>query len=177
MDNEGRLFSQVAAEAGVSAETAMVACYLLNLSRKGKSMDDAAALMRKPRHEVRGYARDWGISFSDYMTSPQPLSLMWEKARRGLWELKLGDVLIATAVSDGTGTGCYIATRNTHKLRANGSSAVIAMRRLSEMLEQAAVEIFGVEDVAVWVNLDGKHQKVAPTSAEDPAKLQRALSA
>lgn len=177
MDNEGRLFSQVAAEAGVSAETAMVACYLLNLSRKGKTMDDAAALMRKPRHEVRGYARDWGISFSDYTTAPQPLCLIWQKVKRGRWELKLADVLVAYAVSDGHGTGGYIAKRDTHSLRADGSSAAIAMRRLSEKLEQLATDIFGVEDVAIWIDFDGEHQKAAPSSAEDPDKLRRALAA
>lgn len=177
MDNEGRLFSQVAAEAGVSAETAMVACYLLNLSRKGKTMDDAAALMRKERADVRSYARDWGISFSDYMTSPRPLRIVWEKAKRGRWELKLGGMLIAVAVSDGTGTGSYIASRQTHELTERGSSAEIAIRRLSEALERQSVEIFGLDDVQILMALDERHQLVAPVTDADPAKLQRALAA
>lgn len=178
MDNEGRLFSQVAAEAGVSAETAMVACYLLNLSRKGKSMDDAAALMRKDRAEVRSYARDWGISFSDYMTSPQPLVLTWTKAKRGRWDLLLDGLLIASATSNGRGDGGYVATRETHDLRENGSSYEIAIRRLSVEIEKRSVEIFGLDDVQIWIAFeDGNHDLCAPKSDADTAKLRRALAA
>lgn len=177
MDNEGRLFSQVAAEAGVSAETAMVACYLLNLSRKGKSMDDAAALMRKGRAEVRSYARDWGISFSDYMTSPQPLRLTWVKTKRGRWELSLDGLLIAFAVSDGSGTGSYVAKRETHELVEFGSSAEIAIRRLSEKLEQHSVAIFGLDDVQIFMAFEHGHDLVAPKSDADTGKFRRALAA
>lgn len=173
MHNEGRLYSQVAAEAGVPTEKAMIACYLLNLSKEGKTLDEAAALTRRDRCEVRDYARDWGISFSDYMTSPQPLVVTWEKAQRGLWELKLDGLVIATAISDGTGTGGYIAQRKSHSMRADGSTAEIAMRRLSAELERRSVEIFDLEDVQIWMGGD----LLAPLPSADPATLRKALAA
>lgn len=176
MNNEGRLYSQVAAEAGVPTEQAMTACYLLQLSRQGKTLDEAAALMRKPRHEAREYARDWGISFADYIMSPQPLAITWAKPKRGLWELKLDGLLIAAATSDGNGTGAYTARRETHDMTESGSSAEIAMRRLSVEIERRSVEIFGVDDVQIWIEQDGARDILAPRAAEDPGKLQRALA-
>lgn len=177
MHNEGRLFSQVAAEAGVPIEKAMIACYMLNLSREGKTLDEAAMLLRKDRCDAREYARDWGIAFSDYMTSPQPLSLSWQKAKRGRWELMLDGLLIAVATSDGRGDGSYTAKRESHSLECGGSSAEIAIRRLSAELEKQSVEVFGLDDVQIWMEDDGHRDLLAPQPATDPAKLRRALAA
>lgn len=177
MHNEGRLFSQVAAEAGVPTEKAMIACYLLNLSREGKTLDEAATLLRKQRCEAREYARDWGIAFSDYMTSPQPLSLTWAKAKRGRWELSLDGLLIAVATSDGRCDGGYTARRESQSLECSGSSAEIAIRRLSTELEKQSVEVFGLDDVRIWMDDAGQLDLLAPQAAADPAKLRRALAA
>lgn len=175
MQNEGRLYSQVAAEAGVTIEKAMVACYLLNLSREGKTLDQAAQLTRKDRCEVRDYARDWGIAFTDYVTAPQPLQIAWEKVKRGRWELKLDGLLIAAADADGAGG--YIATRLTQNITCNGSSAEIAMRRLSIELERRSVEIFDLDDVRIDMIEDSQRTTLAPQPAADPRKLRTALGA
>lgn len=175
MENEGRLFSQVAAEAGVPIERAMVACYLLNLSKQGKSLDDAATLIRKPRCEARDYARDWGISFSDYMTTARPLILTWTKPKRGRWELLLDGLLIA--VADADGHGGYKAHRTNPELVAYGSDAEVAIRRLSIELERRSVEIFGLDDVVIEIDQGGELSRMAPKLAEDPHKLRRALAA
>jgi hypothetical protein len=173
MDNEGRLFSQVAAEAGVPAEKAMVACYLLNLSRQGKTLDEAATLLRKRRCEARDYARDWGISFTDYKPARKPLVLKWTKPRRGRWELIVGDALVAAADSDGQGG--YTACAEAASIREVGSSAEVAIRRASIELERRSVEIFGVDDVEIRMVSDGCHDVMAPKSPADTAKLRSAL--
>lgn len=148
MDNSGRLYSQVAAEAGVSPDKAMIACYLSNLSAEGKSIGEACALMRQPRPIVRDYARDWGISFSDYRPSPQPLLLEWRKERRGRWVLKFDGLIVAEAESDGEGG--YVARQSDERdWTVTGSSADVAIRRMSNQLERASFEIFGVDDVVV----------------------------
>lgn len=177
MDNDVRLFSQVAAEAAVSAESAMVACYLLSLSRSGKSLDDAATLMRKPRAEVRSVARDWGIAFSDYMLTAAPLRLSWTKPKRGRWELHLGDVLIATADSAGEGNGSYIAYRDNDGIRVDGSSAVIAMTRCSEEIERRSVEISGVDDIEIYMTDADGSTLLAPKCPGNAHQMRRALAA
>lgn len=171
MDNEGRLYSQVAAQAGVTPERAMVACYLSNLSKAGKTMDEAATLLRKQRCDVREYARDWGISFVDYSPAPQPLRLEWVKPKRGRWELKIGDAEIAEAITDGNGCGSYMARRGTGDWHY-GSSAEIAIRRLSEEMERDSVGLFGVDDVVISMQGSGR---VAPKEPGDAHKLAAAL--
>ena len=175
MQNEGRLYSQVDVEAGVTTEKAMVACYLANLSKQRKTLGEAADLIRSPRHAARDYARDWGISFSDYMTSPQPLTLTWTKPKRGRWELKLDGLLIA--VADADGKGGYIAHRTNPALTVVGSDAEIAIRRLSVEIEQRSVEIFGLDDVVIEIDQAGEISRMAPKLAADPGKLRRALAA
>ena len=175
MQNEGRLYSQVAAEAGVTTEKAMVACYLSNLSKQGKTLGEAAALIRSPRYAARDYARDWGIPFSDYMASSQPLTLTWTKPRRGRWELMLDGLLIASA--DAGGGGGYNAKLARPAIATSGSDAEVAIRRLSVEIEQRSLEIFGVDDVVIEIEQAGEVTRMAPKPAADPMKLRRALAA
>lgn len=165
MDNTGRSWQQVAAEASVAPEVAMTACYLANCAREGKSLDQAAQLLRKDRSEARSYARDWGIRFVDYVTAPQPLALVWTKPKRGLWTLMLGDVMVAEATPDGNGTGGYGARKNGEETHYFGSSAEIAIRRLSANLEARSVEIFGVDDVSIAMDLPDGRQHLVPPEA------------
>ncbi len=175
MQNDGRLYSQVAAEAGVAIERAMVACYLLNLSKEGKTLDEAADLIRKPRCEAREYARDWGIRFPDYVAADAPLALTWLKPRRGLWELRHAGSLIAQADADGEGG--YVAHSGALQMKRAGSSAEIAIRRLSAEMERAAVDVFGVDDV-VMTMLDPScgAVQVCPKPIENAAQLRQALA-
>jgi hypothetical protein len=174
MDNNGRLYSQVAAEAGVTSEQAMVACYLANLANEGRTLDQAATLLRKERHEARAVARDWSIRFTDYVTAPKPLALTWEKAKRGRWELSIGGELIAEAVSDGHGG--YDAKRGADA-PFGGSKAEVAIRRLSADLERRSVEIFGVDDVVIFIKLADGVERMAPKLADNPKRLAEALAA
>lgn len=181
MHNEGRLFSQVAAEAGVPTEKAMIACYLLNLSKEGKTLDEAATLLRKDRCEARDYARDWSIPFVDYDTKRQPLSLSWRKEKRGRWVLAVDGLTIAEATSDGHGgyTARELGASNPCRARlaADGSKADVAMRRLSLDLERRSVEVFGVDDVLIFIEDADGAEIVAPKMAEDAARLRKALAA
>ena len=180
MHNEGRLHAQVAAEAGVTTEKAMVACYLSNLAKDGKTLDEAAALLRKERCEARDIARDWGIAFSDYAPAAQPLSLTWQKEKRGRWLLMLDGAAIAQAVSDGAGG--YQAWRLSADKRigakVEGSNAEVAMRRVSAALDRQSVAIFGVDDVRIaMVDADGLVTALAPKVADNHAALRKALAA
>lgn len=173
MDNGGRSWQQVAAEAKVPAERAMIACYLSNLSRAGRSMEDAANLLRKGRGEVRTIARDWGLRFSDYSPAPQPLLLTWLKPKRGRWELAIDGALIAEAVAAGDdGYKARRIDREWHR----GSTAEIAIRRLSEDMERDCLDLFGVDDVVIVMKQDGftAHQ-VAPAVEDRAETLRRAL--
>jgi len=175
MQNEGRLYSQVAAEAGVTTEKAMVACYLSNLSKQGKTLREAAELIRTPRYAARDYARDWGISFSDYKASARPLKLTWTKPKRGHWELMLDGLLIASADADGEGG--YKAKHAGLAIATSGSDAEVAIRRLSVEIEQRSLEIFGVDNVVIWMDQAGEVTRMPPKLAADPMKLRRALAA
>jgi hypothetical protein len=184
MQNEGRLYSQVAAEAGVTTEKAMVACYLSNLSNEGKSLDEAATLLRKQRCEVRDVARDWGITFRDYSTVPRPLAIVWVKEKRGRWILAVDGAEIAEAVSDGHGgyNGRELVAGNPSRARiaSMGSKAEIAIRRLSVDLERLSVEIFGVDDIEIRMTdetVGGGYLVMAPKPADNAAQLRQALAA
>lgn len=184
MQNEGRLYSQVAAEAGVTTEKAMVACYLSNLSKQGKTLDEAATLLRKQRCEARDVARDWGITFRDYSTAPRPLALAWVKEKRGRWILAVDGAVIAEAVSDGRGgyDARELARGNPNRARiaAMGSKAEIAIRRLSTDLERLSVEIFGVDDIEIRLTdetIGGGYIVMAPKPSENVAQLRQALAA
>lgn len=177
MDNSGRLYSQVAAEAGVTTEKAMVACYLLNLSRQGKSLDEAAALLRQSRASARDYARDWGIAFKDYSAAAVPLAIDWRKEKRGRWVLEIDGALVAEAESDGKG-GYRARPAGSREWSHGGSRATVAIRLLSLMLERQSVRIFGVDDVVIsMLDADGIRERLAPKMAANTVDLQRALAA
>lgn len=66
MDNSGRMFAQVAAEAGVSPNRAKIAVYMSELARNGRSLADAATSLRRHQETVKKVARDFMIDFPDY---------------------------------------------------------------------------------------------------------------
>lgn len=66
MDNPGRLWSQVAAESGTTANRAKLAVYLHGLSEQGRTLEHAATLLRRKPETVKVLARDFMIDFSDY---------------------------------------------------------------------------------------------------------------
>jgi hypothetical protein len=66
MDNIGRLFDQVAAEAGVSANRAKLAVYVMGLASAGRSLADTANALRRKPDTVKVLARDFMIDFPDY---------------------------------------------------------------------------------------------------------------
>jgi hypothetical protein len=66
MKNIGKLWTQIAAEAGCTANKAKVAVYLRGLSEDGKTLDEAASLMRRKPDYIRRYAREFLIDFADY---------------------------------------------------------------------------------------------------------------
>lgn len=66
MQNIGKLWSQVAAEAGCTANKAKVAVYLRGLAHDGKTLTQAAELMRRKPEFVKRYAREFLIDFPDY---------------------------------------------------------------------------------------------------------------
>jgi hypothetical protein len=175
MDSSGRLYSQVAAEAGVAPERAMVACYLADLSRSGKSLNDAATLMRKDRSDVRTAAREWGIRFSDYEPDAPPVRLEWTKAARGRWELLDGRKLIAVATSDGKG-GYRAATEiaGVRSIEAKGSSAEVAVRRLSRAIERQSAHAVGAEQIEIIFAPTG--DCLAPKLVGDLKKMRKALA-
>lgn len=180
MHNEGRLFSQVAAEAHVTSEKAMVACYLANLAKDGKTLDEAATLLRKPRYEARDVARDWGIVFSDYSPATAPLPMDWAKEKRGRWILAFDGLIIAEAVSDGAGGyhAWRLAGEKRIGTRHEGSNAEVAIRRLSIALERDSVAIFGVDEIRIGMpDPDGAYIALAPKIADNRAELCRALAA
>lgn len=174
MDTTSKLYSQVAVEAGVSIERAMVGCYLSDLSRSGKTLDDAAQLMRSTRSSVRCAARDWGISFSDF-TPGSPVRLEWEKERRGRWILKSGKMVVAEAASftEG-GVHGYRAKTIPDGLTQEGSSAEVAIRRLSLAMEAMSAHTLHADDVEI--HMPGVGQ-VAPKVEPLAANMKRALSA
>ena len=175
MDNTGKMYSQVAAAAKVTEQQASVACYLLNLSRSGKRLDDAAALLRMERPEVRDHARSWAIPFEDYQPNSNPLTLTWEKPKRGLWELKHDGAVIAVAQSDGEG-GYSAAIGGGIRQSFDGSSASVAIKHCSRALERLSLTVLGVDDVVIiGPSPIGELVTVAPTDIGDRATLARAL--
>lgn len=181
METHRRLSSQVAAEAEVAADVATLAVYLLDLSRAGKTLDQAAALTRRERWQVRDIARDWGIAFPDY-EARAPRVMTWARERPGRWTLKLDGLDVAEATSEELSPG-----RRGYRARSlmdaapedsEGSSAEVAIRRLSIRLDQQARRLFDADDVAIWMQFpDGCRDQMAPKVAEQPERLRRALAA
>lgn len=175
MENSAKMFSQVAAAAGVTDQQAMVACYLLNLARAGKQLDEAAALLRMSRPEVRDHARSWAIPFTDYTANTAPLKLTWIKAKRGLWELHHDGRVVAVAQSDGSG-GYTAAITGRPRDHWDGSAAYAAIGRASHALERDSVERLGVDDVVILgPRADREIDQLAPKDIGDRASLARVL--
>lgn len=89
MDNCARLFTQIAAEGGVTPAKAKVAAYLFGLSRQGCSVERAAAALRRKPSTIRTMCREFLIDLSDYT----PMSR----------ERKKGDVEPRYALNIGSG--------------------------------------------------------------------------
>jgi hypothetical protein len=175
MNNEGRLCSQVAAQAGVTPDKALTAVYLSNLAKAGKTIDQAAALARLHRSDVRNVARDWGFQFVDYKPGA-PARLTWQKLKRGSWALHAEDGT-SVAVADADGKGGYTAALDVNT-RADGSSALVAARRLSRAIDRRARDLFGTDDVLIiFEHPEGWTEHLAPPVAENPGKLRAALAA
>lgn len=66
MENQGRLFGQIAAEAGISKRRAKIALYLSGLAGEGRTLTYAASALRLQPSTIRTYAKDFLIDFSDY---------------------------------------------------------------------------------------------------------------
>lgn len=174
MDSTSRPYSQVAQMAGVAPEKAMVACYLLDIARAGRTLDDAAELMRKNRANVRHIARDWGIDFADYSYG-DPLVLAWRKTAPGKWALEQAGKVIATAnriTKNGYSYFQAVGFDGGHV--ETGSSAEVACRRLSIIMEEFSVKLFGIDDVEITMPEIGT---LAPKAEPLAPKLREALSA
>lgn len=176
MDNTGKMFSQVASAANVSEQQATIACYMLNLAKDGRSLNDAAALLRLSRAEARDHARSWAISFADYdATAPKLLSIAWVKERRGCWTLAVSGDVVAVAESDGEG-GYRARREGATQWQWRGSSAAVAIKRASREIERDSLTIFGVDDVViVGPGADGKVAQLAPVDVGPRATLRAAL--
>lgn len=153
METTTKLHSQIACEAGVSKDAAQSAAYLLDLSREGKTLDQAAELMRRGRSDVRSIARDWGIPFPDYTPAP-PLMLGWSKTAGGGLELHLGGQLVAqahrlesAARTDTAFEARWLATPNGPVERA--ATALAAAKKLSVEIDRHAVALLGADDIAI----------------------------
>lgn len=174
MESTSRLHVQIAIDAGVSEDEAKVAAYMLDLSRAGKTLDHAASLLRKERGDARDVARDWGISFPDY-TPTTPRKLAWHKPVRGEWVMQDGQAVLARITPKvDNGTRRYWARweYDNGYLSAEGSSAEIAARRLSKMIERQSLPLFGMDDIEIHFLDAGR---LAPDRAADPFKLRSAL--
>ncbi|MEA1083231.1 hypothetical protein SFC76_03075 [Sphingomonas sp. CD22] len=148
---------------------------MANLAREGRTLDETAALLLKPRNEARDFARDWGIAFPDYVAK-RPLVLTWALEERGCWSLKVDGLLLASATANRNGGGAYTARREDIDFETGGSTAEIAMRRMSVELEREAVAIFGVDDVQIWMAGPHRDDLLAPDVTEDPSALRSALA-
>lgn len=66
MDNIGRLWHQVAAEAGVSSNKAKLAVYVMGLADQGKTLAYIAAQIHRKPEVVKKLSREFIIDFPDY---------------------------------------------------------------------------------------------------------------
>ena len=182
METSTKLHSQIAQEAGVSKEAAQAAAYLLDLSRAGKTLDQAAALMRRERADVRSIARDWSIPFPDY-TPSAPLVLAWAKAAGGALEIHLEGKLCARAQRQEHASSheAWEARwmRGGAPIRPvrQASTVMAAARQLSIEVERQSVTLLGVDDVAITFpdNSGGGGQLFHPKRLGDPRKLRSSL--
>lgn len=66
MDNPERLFSQIAAEGGITANKAKVALYLYGLAGQQRSVEYCAKALRRKPATIKAIARDFIIDLADY---------------------------------------------------------------------------------------------------------------
>lgn len=175
MNNDVRMAAQVAATAGVTDAEAAIACYMLGLSQAGKTLDQAATLLRVNRSVARRHARSWSIRFPDYPLPSAPVEMAWVKEKRGRWVLLDGARMLAEAISDGSGSGRYVARIVGYDVEYDGSSAEVAIARCSDAIEQASTHLVGAEGVWIIGPKKGEMVKIAPTDIGDRSTLQRAL--
>jgi hypothetical protein len=77
MENNSRLYDQVAAELGVTANRAKIALYVKGLANSGKPIQYVADSLRRKVDTIKSLSRDFMIDFVDY----RPFSLI---EKRGL---------------------------------------------------------------------------------------------
>lgn len=66
MDNPSRLWGQIAAEGGCSANRAKMAAYLMNLAKDGRSLEAACAAVRRKPATLKTLSREFMIDWPDY---------------------------------------------------------------------------------------------------------------
>lgn len=66
MDNPSRLWCQIAAEAGVSANRAKLGAYMANLAKDGRTLADAARALRRKPATIKQLSREFMIDWPDY---------------------------------------------------------------------------------------------------------------
>jgi hypothetical protein len=66
VENIGKPWSQVAAEAGCTPNKARLAVYLSGLAKNGKTIEAAAQMVRRKPDNIKLYAREFMIDFPDY---------------------------------------------------------------------------------------------------------------
>jgi hypothetical protein len=173
MESSSKLYTQIAAQAGVSEADAQRAAYLRDLAADGRTLDSAAALLRIERADARDIARDWGIAFPDYQ-STTPVQMVWSKPRRGEWELRHGDTVVARALSDGHGGYKGQWEMANASIGSAGPNAEVAARRLSKQIERQSIGLFGVDDIEIVFPEAGV---LAPIPAAEAPRMRQALAA
>lgn len=66
MDNIGMMFSQAAAELGITPNRAKLAVYVMGLAAAGRPLADVAAGLKRKPETIKTLARDFMIDFPDY---------------------------------------------------------------------------------------------------------------
>lgn len=66
MDSPSRLWSQIAAESGITANRAKLAAYVTDLANDGRSLEQAARAVRRSPEVMKKLSRDFMIDWPDY---------------------------------------------------------------------------------------------------------------
>lgn len=77
MDSPSRLWSQIAAESGISANRAKLAAYVTDLAKDGRSLAQAAQAVRRSPEVMKKLSRDFMIDWPDY----RPFARLEEKGQ------------------------------------------------------------------------------------------------
>ncbi len=75
MDSPSRLWSQIAAESGISANRAKLAAYVTDLAKDGRSLVQAAQSLRRSPETMKKLSREFMIDWPDY----RPFARLEEK--------------------------------------------------------------------------------------------------